>query len=304
MFFVYLSAKRDYPHNDDMTYRTHTLNLGGRLLDLTTPCVMGILNVTPDSFYADSRTTETEAIARRARQIRDEGAALIDIGAYSSRPRAADVTPAEEMERLRRGLAVVRREAPELPVSVDTFRADVARMAVEEFGVEMINDIAGGDLDGDMFSTVARLGVAYVLMHMRGTPQTMQCAPQYNDVVCDVMQYLAPRVQRLHALGVKDVVVDPGFGFGKTLEDNYTLLAHLEELTALGLPVLVGVSRKSMVYRLVGGGPADALNGTTALHTAALMKGAAILRVHDVKAAVEAVTIVRALQNAKHDDHA
>lgn len=287
-----------------MTYRTHTLNLGGHLLDLTTPRIMGILNVTPDSFYADSRTTKTEAIARRARQIRDEGADLIDIGGYSSRPGAADVTVAEEMERLRRGLEIVRREAPGLPVSVDTFRADVARMAVEEFGVEMINDISGGDLDSNMFPTVAHLGVAYVLMHMRGTPQSMQREPRYDDVVCDVTRYLAQRAQQLHALGVKDVVLDPGFGFGKTLEDNYTLLRHLEELTALGLPVLVGVSRKSMVYRLLGGGAHDALNGTTALHTIALMKGAAILRVHDVKAAVETVSIVGALQTSKHNDHA
>ncbi len=281
----------------------NTLNVGGRLLDLSTPCVMGILNVTPDSFYAGSRTFDEDTIAARVRQLRDEGAGIIDIGAYSSRPGAADVTPADEMERLRRGLTVLSREAPDVPVSVDTFRADVARMCVEDYGVAIVNDISGGQLDGAMFDTVARLGVPYVLMHMQGTPQTMQREPHYDDVVCDVFRYFAERVQRLHELGVKDIVLDPGFGFGKTLAHNYELLNRLDELVALGLPVLAGMSRKSMVYRLVGGTAADALGGTTVLNTVALMKGAAILRVHDVKAAVEAVAIVKALTPEKHDDN-
>lgn len=282
-----------------MTNRKRTLNIRGRLMDLSTPRVMGILNVTPDSFYAGSRTPGAEAVAARVRQIRDEGADFIDIGAYSSRPGAADVPAAEEMERLRMGLGVIAREAPEMPVSVDTFRADVARMCVEEYGVSIINDIAGGQLDTAMFDTVARLGVPYVLMHMQGTPQTMQREPHYDDVVAEVFQTLARGAQRLHAMGAADVILDPGFGFGKTVAQNYDLLAHLDELVALGLPVLVGVSRKSMIWRLVGGGPEDALNGTTAIHAIALMKGASILRVHDVKAATEAVKIVGALQPPK-----
>lgn len=282
-----------------MTNRKRTLNIRGRLMDLSTPRVMGILNVTPDSFYAGSRTPGAEAVAARVRQIRDEGADFIDIGAYSSRPGAADVPAAEEMERLRMGLGVIAREAPEMPVSVDTFRADVARMCVEEYGVSIINDIAGGQLDAAMFDTVARLGVPYVLMHMQGTPQTMQREPHYDDVVAEVFQALARGAQRLHAMGAADVILDPGFGFGKTVAQNYDLLAHLDELVALGLPVLVGVSRKSMIWRLVGGGPEDALNGTTAIHAIALMKGASILRVHDVKAATEAVKIAGALQPPK-----
>lgn len=282
-----------------MTNRKRTLNIRGRLMDLSTPRVMGILNVTPDSFYAGSRTPGAEAVAARVRQIRDEGADFIDIGAYSSRSGAADVPAAEEMERLRMGLGVIAREAPEMPVSVDTFRADVARMCVEEYGVSIINDIAGGQLDAAMFDTVARLGVPYVLMHMQGTPQTMQREPHYDDVVAEVFQTLARGAQRLHAMGAADVILDPGFGFGKTVEQNYDLLAHLDELVALGLPVLVGVSRKSMIWRLVGGGPEDALNGTTAIHAIALMKGASILRVHDVKAATEAVKIAGALQPPK-----
>ena len=286
-----------------MTDRKLTLNIRGRLMDLSTPRVMGILNVTPDSFYAGSRTPGAEAVAARVRQIRDEGADFIDIGAYSSRPGAADVPAAEEMERLRMGLGVIAREAPEMPVSVDTFRADVARMCVEEYGVAVVNDIAGGQLDAAMFDTVARLGVPYVLMHMQGTPQTMQREPHYDDVVAEVFQALARGAQRLHAMGVADVILDPGFGFGKTVAHNFDLLAHLDELAALGLPVLVGVSRKSMIWRLVGGGPDDALNGTTAVHTIALMKGASILRVHDVKAAVEAVRIVGALPTSKPYGH-
>ena len=282
-----------------MTNRKRTLNIRGRLMDLSTPRVMGILNVTPDSFYAGSRTPGAEAVAARVRQIRDEGADFIDIGAYSSRPGAADVPAAEEMERLRMGLGVIAREVPEMPVSVDTFRADVARMCVEEYGVSIINDIAGGQLDAAMFDTVARLGVPYVLMHMQGTPQTMQREPHYDDVVAEVFQTLARGAQRLHTMGAADVILDPGFGFGKTVAQNYDLLAHLDELAALGLPVLVGVSRKSMIWRLVGGGPEDALNGTTAIHAIALMKGADILRVHDVKAATEAVKIAGALQPPK-----
>lgn len=286
-----------------MAHRKRLLNVSGRLADLSASCVMGILNATPDSFYAASRCQGEEAVAARVRQIRDEGAAFIDVGGYSSRPGAADVPPDEEMARLRAALPVIAREAPGLPVSVDTFRADVARMCVEEYGAAIVNDISGGRLDPQMFPTVARLGVPYVLTHMQGTPRTMQLSPRYGDVVAEVFQFLARGAQELHALGAKDVILDPGFGFGKSVEQNYELLAHLDDLVALGLPVLAGVSRKSMVTRLVGSGPADALNGTTVLHTIALMKGAAILRAHDVKAAVEAVTLVAATRAASQQDH-
>lgn len=273
----------------------YTINCRGRLVSLDTPQVMGILNLTPDSFYAASRQQDEEAIARRCRQIAAEGGSMIDVGAYSSRPGADDVSAGEEMERLRRGLAVVRRELPDAIVSVDTFRADVARMCVEEYGADIINDISGGQLDRQMFGTVARLGVPYILMHMKGEPQTMQQAPAYDDLLREVMIYFAERVLRLRELGVKDIIADPGFGFGKTLAHNYELMAHLEEFRMLEVPLLVGASRKSMIYKLLGGGPEEALNGTTVLNTIALMKGAHILRVHDVRPAAEAVRMVTAL---------
>lgn len=264
-------------------------------MDLSVPRVMGILNVTPDSFYADSRMQTEQAIAARVEQIVAEGGKLIDIGAYSSRPGADDVSAEEEMERLRRGLAIVRRVAPQAVVSVDTFRADVAQMCVEEYGVQIINDIAGGEMDDRMFATVARLQVPYIMMHMQGTPRDMQQHPHYDNLLAEVMQYFARKVQQLRDLGAKDIILDPGFGFGKTLEHNYELLSHLEEFRLFELPLLVGVSRKSMIYRLLGGTPADALNGTTVLHTVSLMKGADILRVHDVRQAVEVVKIYQQL---------
>lgn len=274
---------------------SYTINCSGRLFDLNPPRVMGILNVTPDSFYADSRQQTDEAIARRCREMVTEGADIIDIGAYSSRPGADNVTPEEEMERLRHGLTILRREVPDAVVSVDTFRADVAKMCVEEYGADIINDISGGMLDKRMFRTVARLGVPYILMHMQGTPSTMQVAPHYDDLRREVMLYFAERVQRLHDMGVKDVILDPGFGFGKTLEHNYELMNHLEDFREFDLPLLVGISRKSMIYKLLGGGPEEALNGTTVLNTIALTKGAHILRVHDVRPAAEAVRIFCAL---------
>ena len=277
---------------------TYTINVNGTLMDLSTPRVMGIVNVTPDSFFAGSRTQTEADIARRVEQLLTEGADILDLGGYSSRPGAADVSPAEECERLRLGLSVIRRVCPDAVVSVDTFRADVARMCVEEYGAAIINDISGGELDAEMFPTVARLGVPYILMHMQGTPQTMQDKPRYDDLLRDVFLYFARKVQQLRDLGQKDIILDPGFGFGKTLEDNYTLLAHLEELASVfQLPVLVGVSRKSMVTKLLGITPAEALNGTTVLNTLCLTKGAAILRVHDVRPAVEAVRLVQAMQS-------
>lgn len=276
----------------------YTINCSGRLISLERPAVMGILNLTPDSFYAGSRRQTPEDIAARCRQIVAEGGSMIDVGAYSSRPGAADVSQEEEMARLHLGLAIVRREAPGIVVSVDTFRADVAHMCVEEYGVDIINDISGGMMDKRMFHTVARLGVPYVLMHMQGTPATMQVAPRYDNLLSDVFVYLAERVQSLHDRGVNDIIIDPGFGFGKRLDDNYELMAHLEDFKELGLPLLVGISRKSMIYKLVGGSPDTALNGTTALNTIALLKGANVLRVHDVAAAAETVKIVSALTAA------
>ena len=250
------------------------INVKGRLLDLATPQVMGILNVTPDSFYSGSRMQTEEDIAARARQILDEGASIIDIGAYSSRANAEHISI----------------------ISVDTFRADVAEECVKEYGVAIINDIAAGEMDHRMFQTVADLGVPYIMMHMKGTPQSMQKEPSYDNLIKDVFLYFARKVQQLRDLVVKDIILDPGFGFGKTLEHNYELMAHLEEFHIFELPVLVGVSRKSMIYKLLGGAPQDSLNGTTVLDTVALMKGAHILRVHDVREAVEAVRITEKLK--------
>ncbi len=274
----------------------YTINANGQLIDLGTPQVMGILNVTPDSFYSGSRKQTDTEIAERVEQILAEGGQMIDIGAYSSRPNADDVSTKEEMERLRRGLRILREKAPDAIVSVDTFRADVAKMCVEEYGVQIVNDISGGELDKEMFPTVARLGVPYVLMHMKGTPQTMQEAPHYDDLMKEVMLYFAEKIQQLRDLGQKDIILDPGFGFAKTLEHNYELLSHLEALQIFELPILVGVSRKSMIYKLLGTTAQEALNGTTVLNTICLMKGCAnILRVHDVKECVEAVNIYQQL---------
>ncbi|MBR5763004.1 MAG: dihydropteroate synthase [Bacteroidaceae bacterium] len=273
----------------------YSLNINGRLLDLSEPQVMGILNVTPDSFYSGSRKQTEDEIESRVRQIIGEGASIIDIGAYSSRPNADDVSPSEEMERLRKGLSVIRRVAPDAIVSVDTFRADVAKMCVEEYGVGIVNDISGGMLDKDMFATVAKLGTPYILMHMQGTPQNMQQNPHYDDVVKEVFMYFSEKVQRLRDLGVKDIILDPGYGFGKTVEHNYELMNHQEELLDFGLPLLVGISRKSMIYKALGITADEALNGTSVLNTISLLKGANILRVHDVATCVEVVNLIQKL---------
>lgn len=270
------------------------INVNGRLMDLSTPRVMGILNVTPDSFFAGSRTQTEAEVARRAEQLLADGADIIDIGGYSTRPGADEVSPDEEWARLSLGLKAVRAVSAEAVVSVDTFRAEVARRCVEDYGVAIINDISGGELDADMFPTVAALGVPYILMHMQGTPRTMQQAPHYDDVLREVILYLARKVQQLRDLGVRDIILDPGFGFGKTVEDNYRLLAHLDELALFGLPVLAGLSRKSMICRVLDITPDQALNGTTVLNTLCLSKGAHILRVHDVRPAVEAVRLFSA----------
>ena len=267
----------------------------GKLLDLSEPQIMGILNVTPDSFFSGSRKQTDVEIMERVEQIVADGGQMIDIGAYSSRPGADDVSPEEEMARLRKGMKIVREIAPDIPVSVDTFRADVARMCVEELGVDIINDISGGELDKDMFNTVAKLGVPYILMHMKGNPQNMQNNPQYDDLVKEVLLYFADKIQRLRDLGQKDIILDPGFGFAKTLEHNYELMNHMEELKVFELPILSGISRKRMIYKLLGTSPLEALNGTTVLNTISILKGASILRVHDVKEAKEVARMIKFL---------
>ena len=286
----------------------YSLNLGGQLLTLERPVVMGILNVTPDSFYAGSRMLSDEdtleegsdalaaRIRQRARTILDEGGRIIDVGAYSTRPGAPDVSADEEMRRLAYGLDIIRRNHPDAIISVDTFRADVARQCVRDYGVNIINDISGGELDRAMFHTVGRLGVPYILMHMQGQPRTMQQNPHYDNVSADVIAYLARRTQQLRDHGVADVILDPGFGFGKTLDHNYELLAHLDAFHELHLPLLVGISRKSMIYRLLGTTPDESLPGTIALNTFALLHGAHILRVHDVRPAADAVAIVEKIK--------
>ncbi|MCR4809858.1 MAG: dihydropteroate synthase [Prevotella sp.] len=265
----------------------YTLNIRGRLMSLAQPVVMGILNVTPDSFYADSRMQNEAEVARRARQIVDEGAAIIDIGACSTRPGAELATQQQEMERLRMALGVVRHELPDAVLSVDTFRSDVARMAVEEYGVDIINDVGTPHLSPPtsrlpMLRIVSRLHVPYVLMSSEATLEK-------------TLLFFADQVQQLRDMGHKDIVLDPGFGFGKTVEQNYALLASMEKLLVMEYPLLVGISRKSMIYRLLGITPDESLNGTTALHAVALMKGASILRVHDVKEAVECCKLMAAL---------
>ena len=271
----------------------YTINVRGQLVDLSSPVVMGILNATPDSFYSGSRKqTETE-IADRANQIIAEGGKMIDVGAFSTRPGAEVVSVEEETQRLKRALAIVRREQPDAIVSVDTYRPLVARQCVEEFGADIINDVSEGGLtgivgqeiheEGDMFETVADLRVPYILMSVQPTLKKM-------------MINFAAEVQRLRDLGAKDIILDPGYGFGKTLNQNYEILNEAERLQELELPILVGISRKSMIYRLIGGGPTTSLNGTTVLNTISLMKGASILRVHDVKEAVEVCQMACKLQ--------
>lgn len=270
----------------------YSINVRGRLFDLSQPQVMGILNVTPDSFYSGSRMQTDAQIAARAEQIVEEGGTMIDLGAYSSRPGAADVSPEEELSRLSRALGIVRGLFPDVVVSVDTFRAEVARRCVEDYGADIINDISGGTLDEDMFPTVASLNVPYILMHMRGTPQTMQQLTDYKDVTAEVLRYFGEKVDRLHAMGVSDIILDPGYGFAKTLEQNYQLLSRQRVFEVLDLPVLVGVSRKSMICKVLGCTPEEALNGTSVLHALALQQGTHILRVHDVKEAVETIKLV------------
>ena len=267
-----------------------TINAGGKLIDLSMPKVMGIINITPDSFYAGSRKPEVSDALQQAEKMLSEGADFLDIGAYSSRPGAEDISGQEEMDRLLPVVEAISANYPEATISVDTFRSHVAEAAIKA-GAHIINDISGGQLDENMFATVAKLQVPYILMHMKGTPQNMNQMAKYDDIFTEVLDYFADRYRQLKQLGVNDVIIDPGFGFAKMPEQSYTLMNRLQEFQILELPILTGVSRKRMVYSVTGGTADDALNATTALNTIALMKGTNILRVHDVKEAVEAIKI-------------
>ena len=276
--------------------KAKSLNIKGKLVTLDEPWVMGILNVTPDSFYADSRIEDESALYKRIETILSEGGRIIDVGGCSTRPGAATVTEEEERNRLKKALSILMLHYPEVIVSVDTFRANIARWAVEEYGVAIINDVSGGDMDPNMFRTIADLRVPYIIMHMRGTPETMQTLTAYENVTAEVLQSLAVKMNQLYQLGVNDVIVDPGFGFSKTIEQNYELMRHLSDFRILEAPLLVGISRKKMIYEMLETSIEGSLNGTTVLNTFALLHGADILRVHDVREAVEAVRITQLLK--------
>ena len=278
---------------DTFFQKKATLNAGGKLIDLATPKVMGIINITPDSFFAESRKTNIDAIVQKAGKMLADGAAILDLGAYSSRPGAVDISVQEETDRLLPAVEAIVARYPDAVISADTFRASVAEAAINA-GAQIINDISGGELDADMFATVARLQVPYILMHMKGTPQNMVQQAHYEDIFAEVYDYFVKKIYRLKQLGVHDIVLDPGFGFAKTAAHSYELISKMKGFDVLQLPVLAGISRKKMIYGLLGTTANEALNGTTALNTIALMKGASILRVHDVKEAVEAVKIFNA----------
>ena len=280
-------------NHGEMAFDNFSITVKGKKIEFTRPQVMGILNVTPDSFYAGSRMeTDDALISNRVRQMLEEGVDIIDIGAYSTRSNADDVPQEEEYRRLSVGLSIIRRLAGDILVSVDTFRADIAERCVCNYGVQIINDVSGGTLDAAMFDTVARLGVPYILMHMRGTPATMQSLTEYADVTRDVIADLSAKVEALRSRGASDIIIDPGFGFSKTVDQNYEMMARLSEFKAMGLPLLVGISRKSMIFRTLDTDARHSLNGTTVLNTVSLMGGAQILRVHDVCVCVEAVKIM------------
>lgn len=283
-----------------LNFKPFTLSLRDRTLVLDRPQIMGIVNVTPDSFYSASRTFDVDSLEKKVEQMVSEGVDIFDIGAYSTRPGADDVSPEEELRRLQRGMEVVKRMAPNIPVSIDTFRANVARACVEEMGADIVNDVSGGTLDADMVATMGQLDVPYILMHMRGTPSTMQQFTDYpGGVVADVVADLKAKMEHFREQGCRQVILDPGFGFSKTLEQNYELMNGLVAFHELNAPLLVGISRKSMIFRLLGTSPAESLEGTTVLNTIAMLAGSHILRVHDVRAAVEARTILEELDKTK-----
>jgi len=260
-------------------------------MNLSSPRVMGIINLTPDSFYGGSRAGNAAQALDKAREMIEQGADILDVGAVSTRPGSQEISETEELERLSPVLEVLREAFPDFPLSIDTWRAGVASTVRERYGVQLINDISAGSLDPEMFPTMAQLGIPYIIMHMQGTPANMQDDPAYENVVDELLQFFAEKVYKLRKLGLNDIVIDPGFGFGKTLEQNYTLLGQLDSFRMFELPLMIGISRKSMIYKVLESEPDHALNGSTAAHMAALLKGARLLRVHDVKAAVETVKI-------------
>lgn len=267
-----------------------TLNIRGKLLDLSTPAVMGILNITPDSFYEGSRMRSEDELLAKAGQMLAEGATMIDIGGYSTRPGAKEVEEAEELDRIESAVAPLNKNFPELIISVDTFRSQVAKRAIET-GAHIVNDVSGGSLDDQMFEVVSALRIPYILMHMRGTPQTMSSMTTYNQLVPDILKDLKGKIDKLRSMGVADIIVDPGFGFAKNAEQNFEMMNHLAEFNSLDCPLLVGISRKGFIYKKLGIAPEAALNGTSVMNTLALQQGACIIRVHDVKPAVEAVKL-------------
>lgn len=272
------------------------MNINGNLVSLDEPQVMGILNITPDSFYSGSRVNQETAIIKRAEEMVAEGAFILDIGGYSTRPGAEDISEAEEIKRVTEAIQLIRASFPDTLISIDTFRAVVAREAVN-CGANIINDVSGGNLDENMFATVADLQVPYVLMHMRGTPQTMKTLNQYDNLLVDIGKELAEKCDRLKQIGVSDLIIDPGFGFAKSIAQNYELLRNLGYLLRLGYPLLAGISRKSLIYKTLEIEPEEALNGTTALNMVALQNGASLLRVHDVKEAMETIKLYKALNS-------
>ncbi len=275
---------------DTFLNRKITLNIRGNLIDLSRPAVMAILNLTPDSFYSESQAATTNEALQRTENFLKAGAKFIDLGAYSSRPGAKNISEEEELNRLIPVVQAITKELPEALLSIDTFRAKVAETAIHA-GAHLINDISAGNLDDAMFETVAKLNVPYIMMHMKGNPQSMQENPTYENITNEVLAYFAVKLKKLQQLGVKDIIIDPGFGFAKTIDHNYELLQKMEALTCFDLPILVGFSRKSMITKVLQNKTDEALNGTTILNTIALTKGATILRVHDVKEAVECVTL-------------
>jgi dihydropteroate synthase len=279
-----------------MAAKPRFINVRGNLIDLSVPRVMGIINVTPDSFYKRSRFTEEEEIIRAASQMIEDGADILDIGGYSSRPGAENISPEEERSRVITAVKIINRELPEAAISIDTFRSNIAMEAVLECGAGIINDISGGEADKKMFHVVEKLQVPYIMMHMQGVPGTMQENPVYDDVVADILKWFGERIFRLQSMGINDIIIDPGFGFGKTAAHNFELLRHLGDFSIAGLPVLVGLSRKSVIWKTLGITPEEALNGTSVLNTIALINGADILRVHDVKEAVQAVRLIEKLR--------
>lgn len=279
-----------------MDFKPHQLNINGQLIPLDKPIVMAIINFTPDSFYKSSQITSIESLLENVDKAIRDGATIIDVGAYSSRPSAEPLAVEDEKRRLEIALGAIRKQFPNIIISLDTFRADVAKWAADEYGIEIINDISGGDMDENMFETVAKLQVPYIMMHMRGTPQTMQQLTDYEHLISDIFRSFERKTAKLIDLGVKDIVIDPGFGFAKTLDQNYELLANLSLYKELGCPVLVGMSRKSMLYNLLEISSEEALNATSVVNTLALLGGANILRVHDVKEAVETIKLYEQYQ--------